>query len=346
MSPAASSRERLNTSISANTIRSAPYSYQAPSPPFIHIPVPQRHSTPEAVGEPQPSYKNIESDQLSSQDVQIITRSTIQVDLDHGANWTYKNRRQAQTILDFLYLGPTSVILDHDFLMREGITMMLVVRPVQVAQLRARSVESASSMLKIPAFFMHVDSTQDLIRGFADAIRRINHHLLDMYRSHAVLRNDDERVAVSPVDFRPGKVLVTCESGNDRSAAIVAAYVMSVFGTSMVKTLHFMWTRRFSCAFDEETKRILQSWEDILLARSAVAQHTQRQSELNRLPGESEPRHDRASNMTPASKRRLDEMMATTTIGCHDTEMAPVADLDRFIDRAPFVPFADALDGD
>lgn len=351
MLPPNTSREHLHpSSISENTVRSAPYSYRAPSPPFIHIPVPQRVKSPQVVMELLPSFKNVDPTQLTSQDVQIITRNAKQIALDRAADWEYENRRLAQAIVDFLYLGPTSAIRDHGFLQREGITMMLVVRSTSMAGAKPLSVEKASGVLGIPAHYIHVDGSHDLIHAFPEMISLINNHLLFVYHSQARGGDRDGQISVPQGGFRPGKVLVTCESGNDRSAAVVAAYIMAVFGNGMIPTLQFIGLQRFCCTFDEETKRILQSWEDILLARSTVAKHMRHQMAEASQNWRSCPAMEGGTPQIPSgralgSKRGLDDMMDLSSENCEDAGGALIVDLDRFTDRDSFAPFADAVGG-
>ncbi|KHN96209.1 FMI2 protein [Metarhizium album ARSEF 1941] len=341
------------SSLSANAIRSAPYSFRAPSPPFIHIPAPQRCSNSKIAMELRPPSENIDPDQLSGHDLQVITGNTVQVALDPAVDWDYQDRHRAQAILDFLHLGPTSVTRDHAFLQREGITMILVVRPSLLAKKKPLSVEAASNNLKIPAYYIHVDGLQGLIREFSEAIRVINSHLLAVNHSQSSGgSNGDGRIIAPSGNFRRGKVLVTCESGNDWSAAIVAAYVMSVFRQGMVEALQFIGRQRFCCVFDEDTKRILQSWQQILLAGSAVAQHRRRQHleavqpEQNGLCPDGPLQNGRAMGTgSSSSKRRWDDMMGMGEDDCQSSGEAHIADLDRFTDRPPFAPFADVMNG-
>jgi hypothetical protein len=126
---------------------------------------------------------------------------------------------------------------------------------------------------------------------------------------------------VDPSTFRRGKVLITCETGNDRSAAIAAAYIMAVFGKDMVTAVQFITVQRFCCSFDEDVKRKLQSWEDILRARSQIASET----------------------ATPQNamhaKRHIAEVMDTDEHS--DVKEHLSLDQERFEGRSDFVPFVD-----
>ncbi|KAK2616889.1 hypothetical protein QQS21_000267 [Conoideocrella luteorostrata] len=348
-SPSTGARESLNpSSIRQDTIRSSDYSYRPPSPPFINIPVPRRSSNPEMVMKLMPSYENIDPSQLTSQDLQIITQNNIQFAVDCGEAWTYEKRHNANAIVDFLFVGPTSIIRDHQFLKQEGITLMLVVRDSRMVG-TLRSVDTASKELGIALQYIYLDHTSELIQRFSDTTRLINNHLLSVYHAQSRGCNGDGQILIETGDFRRGKVLITCESGNYRCAAIAAAYIMSVFGQEMVSVLQFMQVQRFSCIFDEDMKRMLKSWEDILIARSMVAQHSllqntqlgqtqaYRNGDSQAPPAQLAPISNRIAGSKP--KRRLDALFDIDT----DDGLpgASTMDMDRFSDRDPFVPFTD-----
>ena len=128
------------------------------------------------------------------------------------------------------------------------------------------------------------------------------------------------RSKVDPSNFHRGKVLITCETGNDRSAALAAAYIMAVFGKDMITAVQFISIQRFCCTFDEDIKRKLQSWEDILRARSQVASHaTTPQNAMH-------------------TKRHIEDCSNEEDVDVRDSF---TLDHDRFEGRGAFVPFVD-----
>lgn len=289
-----------------------------------------------------PSFENFDPSQLTGHDLHIITGSTTRKATlkasDYEEEWKYENRREAQAILNFLYLGPTSVIRDHAFLQREGITMMLVVRPLAMQVPELLGVKNASNALGIPVHYIPVDGLfgpDGLIHGFSNTIKLINNHLLSVYQSQASSNNGNGQICVRPDTFRHGKVLVTCDSGNDGSAAIVAAYIMSFLGMDMVNTVQLMTPKRFSCSFGEDTKRMLKSWEDILLATSMVAQ------DKHHRVADGMQRAENPNN-TSITKRGLDDMMEMNLDDCQCDDAVSISDRDRFMERGPFVPFVEA----
>ncbi|KAI1055584.1 hypothetical protein LB505_010823 [Fusarium chuoi] len=307
-------------SFANNAVPSAPYVRRAPSPPFIHIP-PTGQCGVSAAPILLPSYEQVDSSQLTAHDVKIITQNMQQIATDRAADWSYEQRRDAQKLVDFLYLGPNSTAKDIKRLQEEGITMIAVARDARMAGVKLMSVEKAAKTLDIEVRYIDLEGNDKLISSFPDIIRLINDHLLSVYHSQAKGRNKNGELLVDPSSFRRGKVLLTCETGNDRSAAIAAAYIMAVFGKDMITAVQFISIQRFCCAFDEDTKRKLQCWEDILRARSQVAM-------------------EQAVPPNAAhTKRHIDDVMDTSEDPSDQGEFA--LDQDRFNGRGSFAPFVD-----
>ncbi|CAG9939549.1 unnamed protein product [Clonostachys rosea f. rosea IK726] len=234
----------------------APYTRRPPSPPMIPVPV---FTQPQAPGAPRgismfPSFDNVDCSQLSIQDVKAIVGTQPYIAQGSADGWRYEQRRKAQRILDFIYLGPINAIRDFDFLRTEGITMVMVIRDSRMAACIS-SLDRAREELNVASQYVGVGSQQHLIQELPDLIRHMNEHLLKMRQ-------------ISP---KSGRVLVACETGNDRSAIVVAAYIMAVFGKSLRDALQFINMQRFCCIFDEDAKRLLLAWEDIIKARGAIA---------------------------------------------------------------------------
>ncbi|SPJ81495.1 related to protein tyrosine phosphatase [Fusarium torulosum] len=303
-----------------NAVPCAPYSRRAPSPPFIHIP-PTGQCGGAGVPNLMPSYENVDPSQLTAADVEIITQNAMQIATDRAADWSYELRRDAQKLVDFLYLGPNSVVKDHSWLASEGITMIMVTRDARMAGRKLMTVEKAAEALGIAVQYVDLDGYDTLIRDLPGIIRLTNDHLLSIYHRQAQGRSQNGDIMVDPITFRRGKVLITCETGNDRSAAIAAAYIMAVFGKDMVTAVQFITIQRFCCSFDEDVKRKLQSWEDILRARSQIASET----------------------ATPQNamhaKRHIADVMDTDENS--DVKEHLTLDQERFEGRSAFVPFVD-----
>jgi hypothetical protein len=298
-----------------------------------------------------PDFNNLDSGDLTLEDLTIVLDSKPQIaSLDRPVHWVYESRRHAQEVLDFLFLGPSSVARDHDWLRAHGITMILVARDARVAQRRLMSVDKAAVELGIEAEYVDVNGPMALIASFPETVRRINNHLVRVYRSQA--NSFNEMTGEKGQKFRRGRILVVCETGNDRSAAVVAAYIMSMFGTNMIGAIQFVSVQRFCASFDEDAKRLLQSWEDILTAQKHVAT-ARREEEVARL----EQQQLLQAKSTPGAPAHQLTALAPSRLtqkrGIEDTyereEVATpgqgydhfVLDIDRYQDRGSFVPFVD-----
>ncbi|KAK3324682.1 FMI2 protein [Cercophora scortea] len=258
------------SSISFGVGATAPYARHPPNAPYIHIPsIGNDGKTSMSI---VPSFENVESSELTKEDLNIITHGKTQIASDRTTTWVYEARRTAQPVLDFLYLGPSSVARDRDFLIRAGITMILVARDTRMAA-RFMNVQRTAEALHIVTDAIDSSGPHELIRAIPSAIQKINGHLLDVYRSQVV--HDPElgsgKAAIDSASFKRGKVLVCCESGNDRSALLVAAYLMDVFGLDLVHAVQFLGLQRFCVNLDDEAKNLLRSYEDILTAKRDVS---------------------------------------------------------------------------
>lgn len=172
------------------------------------------------------------------------------------ADWTYAQRREAQQILPFLYLGPASMARDRDFIRNEGITLLLSIRDKRSAIARLLSGAKVAEELGIQADTVDVESEQELISRYPSIIRGINQHVLS---------------GVSARPDLPPRVLVFCESGNGRSASVVIAYIMSMMNLDMASAMWAVHHRRFCIDVDEAMQTLLQSYQAILDAKKEVA---------------------------------------------------------------------------
>lgn len=191
-------------------------------------------------------------------------------------DWRYEQRRTAQRVLPFMYLGPTKVARDAEFLVKEGITLVVGVkgriggkgggeRKMIVERSVGKGMESA---------VFDTCGGQDMIRCFEGAVGVVNEHLEGRWRSRGegdvpTLMAEEEDEEEDEV-LLPGKVLVYCETGNDRSAAVVAAYILAMFDMDMVKVIQIVQAQRFCASFDDATRQLLETWEEMLRARRDV----------------------------------------------------------------------------
>jgi serine/threonine/tyrosine-interacting protein len=240
-----------------------------PSPPHIHIP-----PIPEDEGLVLPPFNGSLldaeiKDPESREILKIITRGHFEVKVKE---WKYESRRQAQPILAFLYLGPSGAAKNIVALREEGITMLLVIRDTRSAMSGLLSGEKVANQLGIDHATVDVDGNAELIHsGFPNAISIINNHLVSKYRQYANLHPSlDTNFSPAGKPTTWGKVLVFCESGNERSAAVAVAYLMAVYDLDMVRAIQFVQAQRFCIAFDDNLKNLLLNYEQILEARRSV----------------------------------------------------------------------------
>ncbi|KAI1102344.1 phosphatases II [Jackrogersella minutella] len=316
----------------------APYSARPPSPPTIVIPSPNLQNANEQL-KVVPSYEMVDPASLSVDDLKIITQNfKEQLAQDSAANWTYESRRVAQPILDFLYLGPSSVARDQKWLRNTGITMLLAARDSQMANIRLMAVDRVAQELGIQAEYIDVSGYNELIRAFPSAVRTINNHMLNVFRgqriSNADVQVEGGKMVIPSEQFRRGKVLVFCETGNDRSAGVVVAYLMSVFGMSMIEACQFVHFKRFCVGMADDLRFVLKSYGEILSAQRTVHRH-----ELDNIA-----HHDAIELVkTKKQKRGIEDTMDKDE-DMEGTDAAPSLDQDRFLGRRTFVPFVDIKD--
>lgn len=178
--------------------------------------------------------------------------------LDWG-DWDYNRRREAQAILPFLFLGPTTVAKDVPYLQAAGITMTLVVRHARQNQFPGPPAASkVADRLGIPCLVLDIYDNQALSHNLFSALDAINLHLSSVKARTGTL----------------GKVLLTDDTGNERAAAIVVAYIMAMTDFTLVPAIQFAQAQRFCINIDDALRHTLQAFADILQAHSDVGHLT------------------------------------------------------------------------
>jgi protein tyrosine phosphatase (PTP) superfamily phosphohydrolase (DUF442 family) len=279
--------------------------YQAPSPPHIHIP-----PTPEDQPILLPHAEIFIGDQANNEVLKIITNGYY---APRPTEWRYEWRRQAQRILSFLYLGPSSASKNVEFLKQEGITMLLCIRDSKSASANFLSGEKVAKQLGIEASHVDVTDNQDLTHRLRDAVLIINDHLISQFQKRRVSRREE--------DSR-GKVLVFCESGNERSATVAVAYLLAMFEVDLVGAIQYIQGQRFCVAFDDNLKNLLMSFQQMVEAEKMTL-GARRQIQA--------PTHK-----TPAKRSRAD-MDADEYMDVYQAD-----DEARFDGRRVFAPFMDS----
>ncbi|KAM0462171.1 hypothetical protein ACHAPV_002322 [Trichoderma viride] len=314
----------MDDSAKRAVVRSAPYSFRPPSPPIIHVPLQQHYGAEKH--SIVPSHRPVKFAQLSDDEIATITGNRTQT-AQYREGWPYEWRRDAHSILDFLYLGPTSVVRDDDFMQREAFSMIIIVRDDRAPR-DYPSARAVSARLDISQVYIDVNPDNQL-PSFYKMVNLVNNHLLAVNGPQASGSEDASQRVRRPM----GKILVTCDSGNDLSPTLVAAYLMLMYGLSIQSGFGYVILQRFCCVFDAKSKEALRTWQELIEASATVASHSQHHAAAV------EPAiHNRANENT---KRRLDTMLGEEKTF---VDSWPAGDSERFEGRPTFVPFME-LDG-
>ncbi|KAF2634552.1 hypothetical protein P280DRAFT_538592 [Massarina eburnea CBS 473.64] len=236
------------------------YTYRLPTPPRIVVPPPSLGTEP-----PELHFTGLRATDAEL-DTSFLREFSLDSILQKNAmiEWQYEKRRQAQRILPWLYLGPLAAAKDREYLAREGITMVFAIRATQNSMngilQSAKEVCQEVAAIEAPNFFQ-------LTGKLGEATRIVNTHVAK-YRKHTEATGNAQL----------GKVLLFCESGNEKSAAVAAAYLMETLDDfDYIKSMQVCQAQRFCVNFDDTVKLCLRSYWDILVARRSVSKS---QSEL------------------------------------------------------------------
>lgn len=275
------------------------WSYRVPLPPQICIPPPtcNRIGIPDLrIGQDPSNF-----DRTGFRNIEFLkTVSTDNIIRDNNyKDWKYEQRRAAQQVLPFLWLGPVSAARDSSFLQSHQITMILAMRNIQsggAISLRSK----AAVQLGIESRAIDVAGTYEVIPALLSGIEIINTHVSDLHKKRQVETSFPSNTSVSP----PGKVLVYCESGNELSSIFLAAYLMAIYSIDLVKAIQVIQAQRFCAPFDDASKFLLQTFGDIVQAQRDSLLATTGASHK----GTSEERAHSMAIKANGSKRNLDKM--------------------------------------
>lgn len=326
------------------------WSYRMPSPPRVVVPlaVLDRHFCPER--EAEVKLKPISSSTYPDNEfgpvdfLGAFPQRNMVLGTDQN-DWTYEKRRQAQRIGPFLYLGPAGAARDMAFLREEGITMLLAVRSTISAQAGLLNCRRTAAALGIDFNSVDVTGGPELIASFPRAIRMINSHMFEMYSRRAAnlsANMEDMALREGPGDefgANFGAVLVYCETGNERSAAVVTAYLIAMFSLTISQAVQVITAKRFCIALDDDMKRLLTSYVDLLAAKREVMRYRREQGLANAAMAATMVTGE--SSMTVGSKRNLDEVYDTEMEDWGATGTNGHFDHERYLSRWSSAPFDD-----
>ena len=245
------------------------WSHRMPSPPRIVVPPPAlaNNGLPDLQVVQHGTSNSEISGFANTEFLKTVTYDNF-LKMNAMLEWKYEHRHTAQPVLPFLYLGPSSAAKNEDFLKKEGITMALAVRDTKSAR-AALLWSKAGETLGLEVKAIDVAGNQELIAAFPEGIEAINSHLSRVY----LLSEQGRTPFIGGAMRTGGKVLVFCETGNERSASLVAAYIMAMYSKDLVTTIQIVQAQRFAVAFDDSLRNLLSSYEVILRAKRDVIQH-------------------------------------------------------------------------
>lgn len=240
------------------------WSYRVPSPPHIRVPPPEcnKLGIPDLRIDLDPS--NFDCTGFGNTEFLKTISADIFIRDNNYKDWKYEQRRTAQEVLPFLWLGPVAAARDTSFLQSHQISMVLAIRNIQSGEaIRLRS--KAALQIGIESKTIDVAGNHELIPALLRGIEIINAHVSDLHKKQQAetVFPSNIGVSVSP----PGKVLVYCESGNELSAILVAAYLMAIYSVDLVKAIQLIQSQRFCAPFDDASKFLLRTFGDILQAQ-------------------------------------------------------------------------------
>lgn len=165
-------------------------------------------------------------------------------------DWKYKSRHTAQEILPTLWIGPTGTAKDTSFIKEQGFTLLIGLHVDTIFSRAAQNTTDVSATsIGVESLSFPVPTLQSLISTLPEIQAAINKHLSD-------IEHPDRRV------------LLHCETGNERCPAVAAAYLMTCLrDTDHMRAMSIVQSQRFSANFDEERKSMLQCYWDIVRAR-------------------------------------------------------------------------------
>lgn len=318
----------INRHLNSNVSPAAAFSHRPPSPPHVNV----GPYCPKSLTLVIRERKAFAEDGITEDEFARIFQVPYTA-IDAHPKWEYSRRRHAQMITPAIYLGPAIAAKDRAFLRKEGITMLLAVRDTMSAMARMLSGEKVAVELGIKAAAIDVAGNPELIQAFPRAVRVINDHLVEVYRQQ--VHELGEKVLESG---KKGRVLIFCESGNDRSVCVVAAYLMTVYGMNVIQAVQYIQSQRFCIALDDSYKNLLVSFQEILQAKIDLGKELSIKSP--------EPSHvavqPSEQSQSRNNKRGFEDTMDVDMDGSDGSvDRDDTMDRDRFEGRSVFAPYLD-----
>ncbi|RMZ85212.1 hypothetical protein DV738_g401, partial [Chaetothyriales sp. CBS 135597] len=265
--------------------------------PHLLVPSPSIHYQPGRAS------FHVDSDDFERQDGRCGSPSFLRaivsaypLTLEHTiSKWNYESRRCVQAVLPFLLIGPSTMARDPSFVQSAGVTFLLAVRSAHAVRMHPRYLDPTRfpSASGLATAIFDLDTPYELITNLRPIVKAVNDHL----EASCIRPQGSSAPTVT------AKVLVFCETGNERSAVVVAAYLMIVYGIKAVQAIQVVQSQRFCINVDVGMRHMLLSLEDIIGAeRGVAASHSEQNLSLTKLASS-------GHGLTPlakSAKRNLD----------------------------------------
>ena len=234
-------------------------------------------------------------------------------------SWKYDSRHQAQAILPFLHLGPASVARDTTYMTQNNISMVIAVRSAQSARSQPKWLDPSrfASCANVQTATFDVDSPFDVIQRIKP--------ILKMMTDHLEARTTDR--PISSLEDIGGNILVFCESGNDRSPVLVAAYLMLVYGVTWHESLNLIHAYRFSVSLGGNMNEMLKTLEGVFKAEADTAAF------FNGIQNQHEAQNGGSGNRR-ASKRTIEDAYDSDETMMDENEVMVRPGIAPFVDAA------------
>ncbi|KAA8916020.1 hypothetical protein TRICI_001835 [Trichomonascus ciferrii] len=161
------------------------------------------------------------------------------------SHWRYEARREAQCIVDSVWLGPLGMSRNEDFLVQNNIRVL-----VSLMDPRA----NMHRFMNHPEISFHYFDPGDRITTSLALVSQFD-------KINSIIDN--------ALQNNVG-VMIFCESGNDKSATVCAAYVMHRLAYDYVAAIQYVQSKRFSISLDDANKYVLLTYNDLRAAKRDV----------------------------------------------------------------------------
>jgi serine/threonine/tyrosine-interacting protein len=306
-------REPALSDNSSHHQRQEEYSTNIPSAPRISIPPPAGNNLPDSenLGVILGQLRHNEDPRYNIDFVAEALPATI---VKTYAEWDWDLRRRIQAILPFLCIGPVSAVTKEE-LSKNNVTLLIGLC-TQTQIFISKAIQAAKEA-DIATSVVVVSSDAEMIKEFHKITEIINEHLARVYKESLAASGNGEL----------GMVVITCETGSDKSAAAAAAYLMDAFeDMDVTKAMQICISCRFSCNFNPWANT-LKTYEGVVMARSLVLPLQDEQLHLGR-----SIRRVRTPEINANFRRHRDRFL-------HNIDDEVFADEERFAGRQGPQPF-------